>query len=45
MLLAGSSGCTVLRRQSAVAVLLGTAGSNPAEGMDICLLCVLCVVR
>jgi hypothetical protein len=25
--------------------LAGTIGSNPAEGMDACLLLVLCVVR
>ena len=25
--------------------LAGTVGSNPAEGMDVCLLLVLCVVR
>ena len=25
--------------------LAGIVGSNPAEGMDVCLLCVLCVVR
>jgi hypothetical protein len=25
--------------------LAGIAGSNPAGGMDICVLCVLCVVR
>jgi len=25
--------------------LAGIVGSNPAAGMDVCLLCVLCVVR
>ena len=25
--------------------LAGIVGSNPAEGMDVCLVCVLCVVR
>jgi hypothetical protein len=25
--------------------LAGIAGSNPVGGMDVCLLCVLCVVR
>jgi hypothetical protein len=25
--------------------LTGIVGSNPAEGLDVCLLCVLCVVR
>ena len=27
------------------ACLLGLRGSNPAEGMDVLLLCLLCVVK
>jgi hypothetical protein len=26
-------------------LLAGIAGSNPSGGMDVCLLCMLCVVR
>jgi hypothetical protein len=34
-----------LMRRSAAARLLGFAGSNPAGGMGVCLLWLLCIVR
>jgi len=34
-----------LKRGSVVTHLSEIAGSNPAEGMDVCLLWMLCVVR
>jgi hypothetical protein len=33
-----------LRRRSAAAWLLGSGGSNPAQGMDGCLLCLYAVL-
>jgi hypothetical protein len=33
-----------LRRRSAAAWFAGIAGSNPAEGMDVCLLCLYVVL-